>query len=315
MKDREARADDRKGFGVGMSRRMAIAVAAFVLVLGGVAAFGWLHVRSQQPVVMFTPEASAPEGDSGKMADASASHVAKEGTSRDAPESAKIPPTAPGFAPNPGEVLEFSASVAKVNDVASLRLRVGDKTELRGTQAWHLQAFAHTKNPLRLVFELDDQFDSYSVPGTYASLQYEMHLSERGQKVNSVQHLSATGKEPAPAGASVARVLPGTRDPLGLMQYLRSVDWSSTREVRSPVFDGRKLYEVRAGKTGTADVSVPAGTYAANAIEIQVYDNGTEMKDAHFTLYVTKDDRRIPVLLEAVMPFAAVRVELTKRSD
>ena len=295
-----------------MSRRMAVAVAAFVLVLGGVAAFGWLHVRSQQPAVVFTPEVSVTGGNSAKTEDAYASHVAKEGTPRGAPVSAETLPPAPGFAPNPGEVLEFSASVAKVNDVASLRLRVGDKTELRGKQAWHLQAFAHTKNPLRLVFELDDQFDSYSVPGTYASLQYEMHLSERGQKVNSVQHLSATGKEPAPAGASVARVLPGTRDPLGLMQYLRSVDWSDTREVQSPVFDGRKLYEVRAEKTGTAKVSVPAGAYAANAIEIHVYDNGTEMKDAHFTLYVTKDDRRIPVLLEAVMPFAAARVELTK---
>lgn len=285
---------------------MAISAAAFVLVLGGVAAFGWLHVRSQQPAVTFSPDPA--ESGRGNTTNEATAH----GPSEVAGESSAKPAPEPGFAPSPGEVLEFSASVAKVNDVASLRLRVGDKMELRGKEAWHLQAFAHTKNPLRLVFELDDQFDSYSVPGTYASLQYEMHLNEHGQKVNSVQHLSTTGKEPAPQGASVARVSPGTRDPLGLMQYLRSVDWSTTKEVRSPAFDGRKLYDVRVEKTGTAKVSVPAGNYITNAIAIHVYDNGTEMKDARFTLYLTKDDRRIPVLLEAAMPFAAVRVELTK---
>jgi len=43
-----------------------------------------------------------------------------------------------------------------------------------------------------MVFELDDQFDSYSDAATLASMQYEMHLSERGQKVESVQRMTAT---------------------------------------------------------------------------------------------------------------------------
>jgi len=36
------------------------------------------------------------------------------------------------------------------------------------------------------------------------------------------------------------------------------------------------------------------------------------MKDAHFLLYLTNDERRLPVLLEAVLPFASARVELSK---
>src|SRR5207244_6425552 len=98
---------------------------------------------------------------------------------------------------------------------------------------WHLQAFAHTQNPLRMVFELDDQFDSYSDAGTLASLQYEMHLSKRGQKVQSVQRMTATGQEPASEDPTEARVLPGTRDPLGMMQYLRKVAWTKTKDART----------------------------------------------------------------------------------
>src|SRR6202043_3987400 len=160
-----------------------------------------------------------------------------------------------------GEVLDFTADVAKLSNVANLRLQVAERRNFLGKGAWHLQAFAHTESPLRMVFELDDQFDSYSDAGTLSSLQYEMHLSERGQKVDSVHRMTTTGREPATGNASQAHVLPGTRDPLGMMQYLRHVDWSKTHEVRGPVYDGHKLYDVRVTLAGAAQsVTVPAGT-------------------------------------------------------
>ncbi len=91
------------------------------------------------------------------------------------------------------------------------------------------------------------------------------------------------------------------------------MDWAKTPVVNGPVYDGRKLYEVRAEKIGSAEVEVPAGKFSTSTVEIKVFDNGAEMKDAHFTLYLAKDDARTPVLLEAVLPFAAARVELTKK--
>jgi len=190
---------------------------------------------------------------------------------------------------------------------------VGARKEIAGAEAWHLQAFARTQNPLRMVFELDDEFDSYSAPKDFASVQYEMHLSERGQKVQSVQRMMTSGRLPAPAGTSAAVVLPGTRDPLGMMQYLRSVDWAKTPVVHGPVYDGRKLYEVRAEKIGSAEVQVPVGKFSTSTVEIKVFENGAEMKDAHFTLYLAKDEARTPVLLEAVLPFAAARIELIRK--
>jgi hypothetical protein len=197
--------------------------------------------------------------------------------------------------------------------VATLQVKVGDHRSLDGKNTWHLQAFAHTQNPYRMVFELDDQFDSYSEAPNFDSLQYELHLSERGQKVDTVEKMLSSSKTPAPSNAVAARVLPGTRDPIGLLMYLRSVDWNKVSEVRSPVFDGHKLYDVRAVLVGRNQaVSVAAGKYTTTKIEIHVLDNGTEMKDAHFLLYLAQDPERLPVLLEAVLPVATARVELTK---
>jgi hypothetical protein len=219
-----------------------------------------------------------------------------------------------GFALRQGETLEYNANIPKLNStVADLKIVAAEKRNAGGKGSWHLQAFAHTKNPYRMVFELDDQFDSYSETGNMTGLQYEMHLSERGQKVDSVERLLSSAGDPPPAGVSAARVLPGTRDPLGMLEYLRAVDWNRTPEVRGPVYDGHKLYDVRAAlMEKSAAVSVPAGNFNTSKIEIHVLDNGTEMKDAHFLLYLTNDSARLPVLMEAVLPVATARVELTK---
>lgn len=292
-----------------MSRRIVAVLAVIFAVVCGAAAFVWLHAGGQnRAVVHFTPDLPAAA-----VEPVPPSTVTNDSKPADVAKATPVATPEPGFAPVSGEVLEFSGSVAKVNNVASLRLVVTGRKQIAGKDAWHLQAFAHTQNPLRMVFELDDQFDSYSAPGDFDSVQYEMRLSERGQKVQSIQRMTATGRLAAPAGTTAVIVLPGTRDPLGMMQYLRSVDWTKTPVARAPVYDGRKLYEVRAQKIGSAEVEVPAGKYSTSTVEIKVFDNGAEMKDAHFTLYLAKNDARTPVLLEAVLPFAAARVELTKK--
>jgi hypothetical protein len=205
--------------------------------------------------------------------------------------------------------------MAKLNNVANLRIQIGERRDFLGKSVWHMQAVAHTENPLRMVFVLDDQFDSYTEATSMTSVQYEMHLNERGQKADTVQRMTTTGREVPPPNVTEARVVPGTRDPLGMLQYLRSVDWSKTSEVHSWVYDGHKLYDVRARQSSTAEaVSVPAGDFRASKIAIRVFDNGVEMKDALFALYLANTPARTPVLIEAVLPVAAARVELTKVS-
>jgi hypothetical protein len=297
-----------------MSNRLNATIATVVvLCLAGAAAY-WLYGRGAAGAPATASSLALPP------------HSAPPEISRPLPPktTGEIPPvTAPAptltAVPEPtpfrtGEILEYTADVAKLSNVADLRLQIADRRNFLGKSALHLQAFARTENPLRMMFELDDQFDSYSDAGSLTSLQYEMHLSERGQKVDSVQRMTATGRDPAPANVTEARVLPGTRDPLGLMQYLRTVDWTSTHEVIGPVYDGHKLYDVKSTlASSSTPVVVPAGHFDATKVEIRVFQNGVELSDAHFFAYFAHNDARTPVLLEAVMPFATARVALTAK--
>jgi len=290
-----------------MSYRIVIGVAALAVI--GCAAGGYYLVRERS-------EAAARGSASSPDPDPMGAPLAAAATSPPSTSTASTngePEADPGLPLRRGEVLEYTANVSNLTNVANLKLQVGERKDFFGNNAWHLQAFAHTENPLRMVFELDDQFDSYSDAVTMTSLQYELHLNERGQKVDSVQRMTATGKEPAPPHATETRVLPGTRDPLGMLQYLRNVDWTKTAELRCPVYDGHKLYDVRAKLASAGEaVTVPAGSYKTSKIEIRVFENGLEMKDAHFTMYFANNVARTPVLLEAIMPFATARVELQR---
>ena len=290
-----------------MARKIMISVGALA-ALGLVAGvFYWLRARGVQP----PQDVASPEPSEFREASV-ASPPPIAGNDKPAPAT-NNKKAATELALKTGEVLNYTANVSKLDNVATLTLKVAGKGNFLGKNVWHLQAAAHTLKPLRIIFELDDQFDSYSDSGTLASLQYEMRLNERGEKVQSIQRMTATGKEPASKGATQARVVPGTRDPLGFMQFLRTTDWSSTKQVSSPVYDGHKLYDVRAKLvSAAAAVGVPAGDFRASKIEIHVFENGVESRDASFKLYLANDAVRTPVLLEAIMPVANARVELVK---
>ena len=303
-----------------MSNRTTFAVVIVALLAGGAVLWQMHNQKEVSRASAAVPETSPKPGATAEQPKAGAVAGSKEmparasdaGTRPLSTKKAAVVADA-GLPLRPGETWQYSANVSKLNNVANLRLKVAEKRNFLGKTAWHLQAFAHTENPLRMVFALDDQFDSYSDAATLVSLQYEMHLNEKGQTVDSVQRMSPAVREPAPANAIAAQVLPGTRDPLGMMQYLRTVDWAKTPEVRSPVYDGHKLYDVHARLQARGEpVTVPAGNFSTLKIELQVLDNGAELKDAHFILYLSNTEERLPVLLEAVMPFAVARVELVK---
>jgi hypothetical protein len=295
-----------------MGKKNGLVLLVLMLLLAG-GFFYWRHShiapREGRVRSTFPPPETSPH----VHLDSVVTPPATGAASGDRKDAIVAPPEA-SFHPRSGETLEFAANVPKLNStLAKLTIAIVERRNLDSKSSWHLQAFAHTENPYRMVFELDDQFDSYSETATLTSLQYEMHLSERGQKADSVQRLLPSARDTAPAGVAAARVLPGTRDPLGMLLFLRGTDWNKTQEVHSPIYDGRKLYDVRATLAGRGQqVIVPAGKFTVSKIEIHVFENGAEMKDAHFLLYLVDDPSRTPVLLEAVLPFATARVELLK---
>jgi hypothetical protein len=211
-----------------------------------------------------------------------------------------------------GEKLSFRVIWSKFSvSAGTVDFMVAQHGTFFGQPAWHFQARAQTVDTMRLVYPLDDQFDSYTEAVKLASIQYEMYLHEQGKQQNDTWRMTVDGSA-APPDATAARVVPGTRDPLGFLYALRATDWKSTPEARGAAFDGHHLYDVDA-KLGLAagHVTVPAGEFDASRVDVRLSEHGQEVNDTTFSLWIAQDAARTPVLIEASIPLGTARVELT----
>jgi hypothetical protein len=211
----------------------------------------------------------------------------------------------------PGETLEYRVLFSKYSvNAAKIETSVVEQRPFFGHLAWHFRAAAHTMDTTRMLFAIDDQFDSYTSAASLFSLQYEMYLHEQGKEQTSLYRMT-TDADPAPEDVTALRVVPGTRDAIGFLYTLRAADWQRVPELKAPVFDGRRLYDAVARiDTPQGAVSVPAGNFPAFRIAIRLFDHGKELTDTRLWLWIARDAARTPVLVEADIPFGTARIEL-----
>lgn len=234
----------------------------------------------------------------------------KQGRGKKKPAAPPAPAVVPFAA---GERLEFAAQWNKFVTAAILKVNVIERRDFFGRQAWHFQAQARTIDPVRMLYTIDDQFDSYMDATTLESRQYEAYLREQSKRDDLVVAMSA--KPDASRGDfHVYLVLAGTQDPLGILYRLRAHDWTKEPATRIPVFDGRKYYDVEAQRESAGmPVTVTAGSFVVTRISVRAFTGGQEVTNIKAWLSLAQDSARTPVLIEAEAPFGTVRAELTAR--
>jgi hypothetical protein len=250
------------------------------------------------------PAAAAAESTPAASGDQKSKSPAKDVT-KEAPKGAVVPFAA-------GESLEYGVSWAAFSTAATIHLLVLERRNLYGWDAWHFRATGSTENPVRRIFEIDDEFDSYTDATTLSSHQYEMYLNEMGKTEKNVMELTPQGTV---ARGSVASVIvpPLTRDPVALLECMRAWDWEKSAEMRVPVFDGHNVYDVHANRDAADEqVSVAAGNFHASKIGIHIFNGGAEMQQTRFTLWLARNTAHTPVAMEASLPFGTFRLELAQ---
>jgi len=201
---------------------------------------------------------------------------------------------------------KYSVNAAKVET------SVIEQRDFFGHPAWHFRAVAHTLDTMRMLFQIDDEFDSYAAAASLFSLQYEMYLHEQGKEQTALYRMT-TDADPAQPNVTAVRVLPGTRDAINFLYDLRAADWQRTPELRAPVFDGHRLYDVIARvDTPQGNVSVPGGNFPAYRVSIRLFDHGKELTDTRLWVWFARNAAHTPVLVEAEIPFGTARIELTQ---
>lgn len=213
-----------------------------------------------------------------------------------------------------GEKLDYNVAWSSFSTAASVELSIPEKRDLYGWQTWHFRAIAHTESPVRTLFPIDDEFDSYTDTTTLESHIYQTYLNELGRKWEQTFQFVPEGQTPRAPGPGVL-VPAGTRDPLGVFYELRGVDWQRENDASARVYDGSHFYEMRASKEASGEaVEVSAGKFSTTRIGVQVFEQGKPISGVSFTIWLAENSSRTPVLMQADMPFGTLRIEMIASS-
>jgi hypothetical protein len=112
---------------------------------------------------------------------------------------------------------------------------------------------------------------------------------------------------------SLIPVLPGSFDPLSVFYYSRSIPLNETTHIQRPVSDGKKCVMGAAKVKRREKVRLASGTYDTYLIEPSLkYLEGVfeKSKKAKIQLWVTNDERRIPVKLKSKIVIGSFTGEL-----
>ena len=110
-------------------------------------------------------------------------------------------------------------------------------------------------------------------------------------------------------------IWPGTFDPLSILFYFRTKDLSLGYDFYCPVTDGEKTVIGRAWVVGREEVSTPAGKFDCFVVQPELTHVGGVFKkspDAELVVWITADERKIPVKVQSEVVVGNFSLQLTK---
>ncbi|GAB4389547.1 MAG: DUF3108 domain-containing protein [Thermodesulfovibrionales bacterium] len=119
-----------------------------------------------------------------------------------------------------------------------------------------------------------------------------------------MDHLNGERKE--------AEVPYGVHDPLSSFYLVRTMDLQVGKSVYVPVFDSKRLWSVEVQVLRKERVEVKAGAFDAIVIKPLMKSEGIFSRKGDIYIWLTDDERRMPVLLRSEVAVGSIDAELVK---
>ena len=206
----------------------------------------------------------------------------------------------------PGEKLEYALRWENV-PAGSVRLEILPVKTFNGEQVYHFVLTAETNKFIDMFFKVRDRIDAYADISMTRSIHYQKKQREgRRQRdevvefdwANGQAQYSNYGKKSDPI-----EVQDGSFDPLSAFYYSRMMDYENGGRFERPITDGKMNGMGRMHVVGRETIKLANGTkYDTYRIEPELNHVGGVFKksnDARIQLWVTADERRIPVRIQS----------------
>lgn len=190
-------------------------------------------------------------------------------------------------------------------------------TMAEGQAARHFRLKIRTNGLIDLIYKVRSEFETFTDLEINRSLLYRKQQFEDGtQKTVTVKFdwetHTARYMNSGKSGQGT-EIVPGAFDPLGILYYLRTVNFTQADRIEAPVTDGKKCIVSSVFLLGTEQLQFEGKSHEAYVLQSDM--KGIEglfekSQDSQFTLWISTDHTRIPLMINIDMFFGTIICKL-----
>jgi len=161
------------------------------------------------------------------------------------------------------------------------------------------------------VYPVKDEFISYIDTSGIYTHRFEKHLSEGNYKRDRLFSFDQE-KNLAYSIRDTIDIPAFTQDVISAFYYVRTLDLNVGDVIDLSHYDNGKVYDIVVEVKKKRKVRVPAGRFDCIVIEPKLKTQALFKNEGKIEIYLTDDERRIPVLMVSKVKFGVVQAKLSK---
>jgi len=221
------------------------------------------------------------------------------------------------------EKLVFSMSYLGVT-AGEFTMEVLPLKVLHDRKVYPIQAKAVTSSVFSLFYRIQDQIESFMDYEGIFSHQFHLSLDETGQKRESFEFHDHVKKKTSywdrlvrPSKPMVERKQeshfePYAQDSLSALFYLRHIPWKEGKVIEFPVIAENKVTQVTCHVFRREERETLWGRVPTLMLQLETQFQGLLKKTGDSFLWITDDDRKIPIRFEAKIRVGSIVAELIR---
>jgi len=218
----------------------------------------------------------------------------------------------------PNESLTYSVSWSNIFTAGIAVLEVGSETLPEGRSALSFVITGHSTGVVEELFHVHDMARSTFDPLIGQSLSYNLkEVYGKKQRRRELTFDTAHGTVISKLNDDATEILPvpvHVLDPLSALYVLRMMDnFTIGKSTVLSVFESGKNWSVEIQVLGREKVTTPAGEF--DAIKLRTYPRyeGVFLNKGVVFLWLSDDDRKIPLLIKSSLKVGSFVLTLTER--
>lgn len=219
-----------------------------------------------------------------------------------------------------GERLVFSVRYGPIR-AGQATMAIRGIEVIDGDSCYHIVTTAGSNDFFSAFFHVRDRVESFMDIRTLLPRRFEKHLLEGGYSNSEVVHFDHRNQiatYDVDGDVRVVELWPTCHDVLSAFYDVRARDLEPGDEIFLYSHTGKRNYALKVQVHGRERVKVPAGEFDCLIIEPIMRTPGLFKHEGALRVWLTDDDRRIPVQMKSALTIGSITVvlvEVTGRSD